>query len=333
MVEWSRGLDKRGRIFTIGVDGERASLFFPNEDGEWFHLARGNARLRRDDVPVKYWKEDFAKDQLDKNSSDYQIVLPIPSRRTPGEYFPRIWLGTETPHPRDVGLLESWISTVRSSRMLFAHLRDVFRVVEPTRSHSSVYSLELRQLLILACTEVESGWKAILQANGYKGSNRTSDRWTRKDYRRLLDPLGLDLYAVGLSTHPGYGDIQPFQSWRENSLPWYDAYNTVKHDREGSLHEATLEHVIQAMAAVFIMTMAQFGRWTVEQDTYFNPDEFTPLRYPRGVMDPGAIEEGRTHNPPEIGDWYIRPLPSPADEQGQWPDKWRNAQHPALVGS
>jgi hypothetical protein len=331
MIEWKRGLDAKGRIFTIGIDGDRARLFFPNEDEELFRVADGGQSHRLGGKPVKYMTDDFPISDFEEKCRGYQIVIPIPSRRTPGEYFPRIWLGPETPHPRDVGLLDAWIASVRSARSLFAHLRDMFRVIEPVTSHVSVYGHELRQLLILACTEVESAWKAILRSNGFK-PKRGDDTWTRTDYLHLCDPLGLDVYVVRLCTHPAYGEIKPFGSWRTSGLAWYDAYNKVKHDREGELHQATLGHVIDAMAAVFVMIFAQFGRLTIEQDAYFNPDEFTPVAYPRGVLDPGVVvDEGRVCNPPEIGDWYIRPLPSPTQKDGAWPSVWRIAQHPRII--
>lgn len=333
MTQWRRGLDRKGRIFTIGIDGDAACLYFPNEDGEDFRVADGSYATRIGDGPVKYMVDRFPKGQLEETCEKYQIVLPVPSRRKPGEYFPRIWLGPETPHPKDVGLLESWLSSVRSSRALFAHLRDVFRTIEPVRAHANVHGHELRQLLILACTEVESAWKAILRANGY--SPKKGDRyWSRRDYKHLLDPLALDIYTVRLSSYPRYGELTPFEPWRTNGLPWYEAYNKVKHDREEELGRATLGHVIDAMAAVSIMVFVQFGRLTVDPDAYFHADEFTPVRYPRGVLDPGiVVGEGRTSNPPEIGDWYIRPLPKPSSNTGSWPTQWVEGEFPAIRGA
>ena len=42
-------------------------------------------------------------------------------------------------------------------------------------------------------------------------------------------------------------------------LPWYAAYNAVKHNRETHFDEARLEHAFNAVSACVIMMAAQFG--------------------------------------------------------------------------
>jgi hypothetical protein len=161
----------------------------------------------------------------------------------------------------------------------------IFQVVEPTHTHDSVFGHELRQLLILACTEVESSWRAVLSANAYPPG---SGRWSTNDYVKLLRPMRLDKYVVTLASHPGYGEIAPFYGWLTtdptHSLGWYDAYNLTKHNREEELHRATLRAVIEAMAAVHVMTVAQFGFDEVER-AHFHPDEFNFERSPRWTAD------------------------------------------------
>ncbi len=44
-------------------------------------------------------------------------------------------------------------------------------------------------------------------------------------------------------------------------LRWYNAYNAVKHDRETEFAKATLGNLIEAMGAVFVLVMAQFGQF------------------------------------------------------------------------
>lgn len=73
----------------------------------------------------------------------------------------------------------------------------------------------------------------------------------------------LSARAAKLRLYPDYGRIEPFQGWTPDapteSLGWYNAYNSVKHDREASLKYATLEHVIQAVVGVLVLAEAQFG--------------------------------------------------------------------------
>ena len=42
-------------------------------------------------------------------------------------------------------------------------------------------------------------------------------------------------------------------------LKWYDAYNAVKHNREGEFGRAMLRHAFDAVTACAIMMGAQFG--------------------------------------------------------------------------
>jgi hypothetical protein len=318
MTVWRRGIDAEGRLFTMGIDGERLRLYFPDEEALHFRRAgRDSGITDRFDQPVRYSSHDYAASQDATVREQYGIDAVFDSQRHPREYFPRIYSGPETPHPRRVNLLEAWVSTTRAARMLYTRLREVFRVVEPIPGHRNVYSHELRQLLILACTEVESAWRAVLSANGYRGRQ---DRWSTQDYVALRDVMRLHHYAVVLSAHPAFGKLQPFASWRSDnattSLPWYDAYNAAKHDREGSLHRASLGNVVDALAAVFVMTLAQFGPGAADREDYFHPDEFRCERYPR-----------------EISDWYIRPMPEPLEDPNDWPTAWVVCQHPSILAT
>jgi hypothetical protein len=120
------------------------------------------------------------------------------------------------------------------------------------------YGYDIRNLLILACTEVESHWRAVLKANGV-----SKDRWSTRDYVGLKDAMKLNEFEVSFPDYPWIKPIAPFKSWDEGrptlTLPWYDAYNAAKHDRESELKSATLRFVLNAVAACAIMTVAQFG--------------------------------------------------------------------------
>jgi hypothetical protein len=59
-----------------------------------------------------------------------------------------------------------------------------------------------RNILILACTEVEAHWKKILEANGYENKERGDRRLNTKDYVHLLDAMRLDQYVVNLNYYP-----------------------------------------------------------------------------------------------------------------------------------
>jgi hypothetical protein len=94
--------------------------------------------------------------------------------------------------------------------------------------------------------------------------------------------------------------VTPFASWNVGnptaSLPWYDAYNAVKHDRERNLGRATMRHAIEAAAAVFIMTVAQFGMGHLQEQTPLHPDVFRAEDMPNWPL----------------AECYVRPLQDPA---------------------
>jgi hypothetical protein len=123
----------------------------------------------------------------------------------------------------------------------------------------AVFGAELRNILLLASTEFEAQARAILRANQYPEDRR----WTMGDYLKLDAALGLSDDALSFPEYPWLAPIAPFRGWDEGaptqSLPWYNAYNAGKHDREGSADQATLECALAAVCAVVAIGLAQFG--------------------------------------------------------------------------
>lgn len=207
-----------------------------------------------------------------------------------GEHHWRIWR-TGAPRPNALGDEQRaiWLSTVRAARMIYDRMNTLFAAVEPHPSQKDTFGFLQREIIVLACTEVESAWRSVLSAHATP-MDPTSKRWSTKDYVRLLKPMRLDEWTVSLSIHRDFGSFSPFKGWDEDkptqSLPWYDAYNAVKHGREDSLQTATLGNVVNAMAAAFIMTVAQFGFSHIHgtglfsQASIFHPDAFQVIKSP-----------------------------------------------------
>src|SRR5262249_20742332 len=134
--------------------------------------------------------------------------------------------------------------------------------IYPDNIHTNVFGIRQRELLLLSCTEIESGWRAIFRENRSNPAAPLA-RLTTNDYVKLKDPMRLDKWSVQLAYFPQFGTLSPFSGWDDRkptaSLPWYDAYNTVKHDREGSIQYATLEHVLSAICGLYVTVVAQFG--------------------------------------------------------------------------
>ena len=117
-----------------------------------------------------------------------------------------------------------------------------------------------RNLLILACTEVETHWRGVLVANG---AAQMSERLITSQYVKLNNAMKLDHYAVAFTNYPWLEPFKPYDGWGSTGrptqeLPWYDAYNATKHDRENSFSRATLRYVFEAISATAILVVAQY---------------------------------------------------------------------------
>ncbi len=200
-----------------------------------------------------------------------------------GEYFPRMarpssFLSEPSPgkNPdRSDSARNIRITSTGQLHALIQELQAICRVVHPIEANFQVYGHEIRNLLIIAATEVEAQWKGVLQANGAQAE-------TRIDYVKLSPAMKLPDYEVAIPWFPWLESIKPFVGWvptakgEKQCLPWYDAYNAVKHDRENAFHQGTLEDAFQALAACFVMLCAQYG-WDFARSPEAAGDSFFQL--------------------------------------------------------
>ena len=92
-------------------------------------------------------------------------------------------------------------------------------------------------------------------------SSRGRD-FTTNDYIRLRDPLHLSEFELVLKPYD-IDPIRPFLGWDPThpttSLPWYNAYNLTKHDRERHFDKATLKNCLDAVCAQIAMFSVRFS--------------------------------------------------------------------------
>ena len=185
------------------------------------------------------------------------------------EFYPRIMLpilGEESIQTgqslRDHYENNSLRDIQKQEEILIEMLEVVFMSVHPHENNFEVYGHQIRNLLILATTEVESSFTAILQANGICPINHS---YTTNDYVCLNNILKLTEYEVALTHYPWLQNFSPFNNWDATkptkSLSWYNSYNKIKHNREAEFQEAKLLHSINAIIAVHLLLIAQFGEW------------------------------------------------------------------------
>jgi hypothetical protein len=240
----------------------------------------------------------------------------VPMENQPGRCFRRKWRpgmdGLENVQSHLAPSAHVMTQVGISIELLFERLGEIAAFTEFDSRNLNVFGHRTRELLALACMEVEASLRAVLRATT-SASGR--DRFTTKDYVRVCDPLCLREFQVGLRRHPTVPPLRPFQSWDPAqptaSLPWYDAYNATKHDRETALDRATLEMCLQAMAAVAVMFCAQFSlpvtadwthepafalnRWFTIELVAPNPSSFyvPPVRVPIGRRADLWLFDGR----------------------------------------
>jgi hypothetical protein len=246
---WTRFCDL-GRELSFGhprgVAYERDGYFFAtglNHGGEAI-------ATHTNDLPIVDW---ITQTFLDPS--------PAESPSEPGIRFRRIWRPPSAGVIRnDPGLNEKLDESFVALRILLKKLEELFETIEPTPSNLQTYGLKIRDVLLLACMEVESSWTAVLTENGYTSP---SGRFTTNDYVRLYPPMTLDGYELSLQSYASYPSFTPFAGWDvaqpTRSLGWYDAYNRTKHNRESHLSDATLGNAVSAVGAAVVMFHAQFG--------------------------------------------------------------------------
>lgn len=230
-----------------------------------------------------------------------------------GTYYKRIWRPIATPvggFPPNLYIKEKNSSFI-SLKILLNKLEDLFETIEPDSSNLSAYGHRIREILLLACMEVESSWTAVLRENGYE---KKGD-FTTKDFAKLQNAMLLDGYELILDSYPDFPLVVPFENWDiekpTQSLSWYDAYNKVKHNREVNLEYATLKNTVDAVGAAVVMFYAQFSAFPLNYHSQKNSILMGVLKINTRRMDrheksfyiPNIKIEGSNTKPIASNEW------------------------------
>jgi hypothetical protein len=145
-------------------------------------------------------------------------------------------------------------------RILIEKLDDILLYIEPSITGLQSYGHNSRELLILACTEIENLWAQYMRLANVAPAGRI---FNTNDYVKLLGSLHLAEYTINCKLISNSYSVAPFASWSvinpTQSLPWYNAYNKTKHDREQHFAEATIENCLHAIAAVVAMFCVRYS--------------------------------------------------------------------------
>ena len=136
--------------------------------------------------------------------------------------------------------------------LLEAELETALRYVEPHPDNANTFSLEFGRQLLAICAQFET----IAKLYCAQGSSGAAPRGINQ-IRECLATTSRGLQRWRTRFYPRNELVAPFATWtRTATPPWWVAYNKVKHEPVKNVHHATLEHVISALAAVGLVTLA-----------------------------------------------------------------------------
>ena len=193
---------------------------------------------------------------------------------------------------------QEYSNQLRQLEIILDDMAEVFKVVAPHYEQHNVYGHAIRNIIILACTELDARMQDILANNGV---NPNRKYFEMKDYFKLKDPLKLDEYELSFYRYGDLRTFSPFSAWdNDKQLDWYKAYNHIKHNREKNFSEANLLNAINAIMAYAIILIAQYGyrndlwrvtigkiihiekepKWDLEDFYIKSPDGQIPVSFP-----------------------------------------------------
>ena len=216
-----------------------------------------NPPKKKKDGPLSDWVTQFGAENVEQSNLD--VGATIEGVWRPGLYYDLDILQGLGETNLDLRLAE------QALLLLIQRLDELLLFVEPTTQSLSAHSHKARELLILACTEVEAQWKHYLRRGGL-----IKQVFTTNDYIALRSPLHLEEYEISLPRYKEVPPIRPFLGWSTvpgptQTLPWYDAYNKTKHDSKEHFPAANVLACLQAVAANIVMFCVRFGPFRLHQ--------------------------------------------------------------------
>jgi len=189
--------------------------------------------------------------------------------RNPGDYYPRVWeYGDSVERRIPEEDYEFFTNSINQFVTINNDLHNVFKYIKPTKDNKLTYGNKNRNVIMQACTEIETQFIQILEINGYPHNKN----YSTKDFYKLKKLMMLDMFTVKLKYFPTYEVLKPYFGWdieqSTKSIKWYDSYNKIKHDREKNFKHSTLESAIEAVCGLYILLIGQYGLKNVERELY-----------------------------------------------------------------
>ena len=148
--------------------------------------------------------------------------------------------------------------------MLEAKFVNTLSYVSLSQSNFNTYSNEYAHLIQAIGAELDSFFKE------YCGFN-PSDYKSISDYATFILQNWNDIKSQEVKANQLL--LKPFDNWEsaraKQSLPWWEAFDSIKHSRVANEAKGTLENTINILAALYIIEMKWFKE---EADKTSQPD-------------------------------------------------------------
>ena len=204
--------------------------------------------------------------------------------------------------------------SIRALEIIQNDLKIIFEYVEPSDANGDCYSFRIHSLYMRVCMEIESNFKLILSENGYERDGN----WNIGDYKKLQKTHHLSEYEIEIPIWDGNNKTRtPFAAWKNAAwknnapLPWYQAYNKSKHERQTEFKAANLNNMMDAICGLVAVLSSQFHTY----DFSLSSEIASHTSYL-------AIKTYKSEFLPALGDYFHVKFPDDWCEEDRYDFRW-----------
>ncbi|WP_022664771.1 hypothetical protein [Desulfospira joergensenii] len=150
--------------------------------------------------------------------------------------------------------------------LLEDELVGISRFVELSEDNYEVYSIEFAKLFLSICSEVDVVAKLLCKEADSPLFDKTkgSRDPNMSTYRCVINSKFPDFHKAQVKI-PLYNlSFEPWNNFKiDKSLPWWNEYNDVKHERNINFKKANLGNVLFSMSGLMVLLVYLYGYQSV----------------------------------------------------------------------
>lgn len=146
--------------------------------------------------------------------------------------------------------------------LLERDLSDIFDYIEPCPENLKTYGPMLTKLLLSAGSEIEATFKDLIKVKDPDNAILQKKPSNMNQYRQFAHAfLQKELDQVQIGFNRSEMACSPWDYWwkqdgknrepEDSAATWWTAYTDIKHNRAENSNSASMENVLDAMAALF----------------------------------------------------------------------------------